>query len=87
MSNDEKWQAFGKTLGDVAEYAVIYLGILFAVIVLLVFLLVLYRKKRKEQTENAGNPKQNTSRRILLYVVIGVFVFLLSPLILWFFLD
>ena len=87
MTNDEKWQIFGRALGDVAEYVLIYLGILLAVIVLVVILLIRYSQKRKAQPENTGQPKQNTALRILIMILIGGLVFLISPIILSFFLH
>lgn len=85
MSNDEKWQLFGKTLGDVAEAVYIYLGVLVAAVILLVVLFARYRKKRREQPEN--NPKQTTGQRIVLIILTGLFVLLISPVILGFILH
>ena len=87
MRNDEKWQLFGKTLGDLAASVYIYLGILLAAIVLIVILIVHYSQKRKAQPENTANSKRNVALRILIMILIGGLVFLISPIILSFFLH
>ncbi len=83
---DDKWGKFGKVFGDVSEYMYIYIIVLFAIVALITALIVSYVMRSKKQNSESSEQKRSVIGRIIIYVLAGVLLLVLSPLILGIFL-
>ena len=85
MSAEEKWQAFGATMGDVIEYIVIYFIVLGGVFLVTIIVALLYAVRKSKQRANGIDPKTNKANigwRIaltILTIMLLVLLLLLVP--------
>lgn len=83
MSVEEKWQAFGESMGGVIEYIVIYFIVLGGVFLATIIVTLLYAARKAKQKSNGIDPKTykaNTGWRIAITILLIVCLVLLLPL-------
>ena len=81
----DKFQGLGAVLGQVIIYIYLWVAVVIFFLIVLVWLIAKYiHEKKNNKVEN--NDRRKIILRICLYLVLGVLIFVLSPLILWIFL-
>ena len=77
----ENSQGLGGLIGQIAIYLSIWIAVVVVLLIVIVLLLAKYfRYKKTNATDN--NDRRNITLRICLYIVLGLLLFVLSPLIL-----
>lgn len=83
MSAEEKWQAFGASMGDAIEYIFIYFIVLGGAFLATIVVALLYSARKAKQKANGIDPKTNkanTGWRIAITILLIVCLLLLLPL-------
>lgn len=79
MSAEEKWQAFGASMGDVIQYIVIYFIVLGGAFLATIVVALLYAERKANGIDPKTN-KANTGWRIAITILLIVCLVLLLPL-------
>lgn len=83
MSAEEKWQAFGASMGEVIKYIVIYFTVLGGAFLATIVVVLLYAARKAKQKADGIDPKTNkanTGWRIAITILLIVCLVLLLPL-------
>ena len=79
----EELKPLGKTVSEVIVFILVYGAIIFTVFAALMILIIVYNKMKKQNKENGiSDEKKYLPMKISIYVIAGVLLLLISPIIL-----